>query len=133
MPKALKRCLCALNFVPNVKFSTNLSNFLKLHLLYCQNLFPLAPTNRRFTEKIGLVGTLLYDNLGVAVNLIWLPIRAHLLSNDFFERFNHAEGVKSEMLINMALVYPFYSPWHGDDSCKSDLKKYRLCTFALNM
>ena len=27
------------------------TNFLKLHLLYCQNLFPLAPTNRRFTEK----------------------------------------------------------------------------------
>ena len=31
--------------------STNLSNFLKLCLLYCQKLFALAPTNRRFAEK----------------------------------------------------------------------------------
>ena len=36
--------------------STNLSNFLKLHLLYCQNLFPIAPTNRRFAEKYRLRG-----------------------------------------------------------------------------
>ena len=39
--------------------STNLSNFLKLCLLYCQKLFALAPTNRRFAEKIDLVATLL--------------------------------------------------------------------------
>ena len=38
--------------------STSLSNFLKLCLLYCQKLFALAPTNCRFAEKIGLVGTL---------------------------------------------------------------------------
>ena len=38
--------------------STNLSNFLKLCLLYCQKLFALAPTNHRFAEKIGLAGTL---------------------------------------------------------------------------
>ena len=38
--------------------STNLSNFLKLCLLYCQKSFALAPTNRQFAEKIGLVGTL---------------------------------------------------------------------------
>ena len=38
--------------------STNLSNLLKLCLLYCQELFALAPTNRRFTEKNSLVGTL---------------------------------------------------------------------------
>ena len=31
--------------------STNLSNFLKLFLLYCQKLFALGPTNRRFVEK----------------------------------------------------------------------------------
>ena len=31
--------------------STNLSNFLKLCLLYCQKLFAVAPANRRFAEK----------------------------------------------------------------------------------
>ena len=31
--------------------STNLSNFLKLCLLYCQKLFALAPTNRHIAEK----------------------------------------------------------------------------------
>ena len=31
--------------------STNLSNFLKLCLLYCKKLFALAPINRRFAEK----------------------------------------------------------------------------------
>ena len=36
--------------------STNLSNFLKLCLLYCQKLFALAPTNRWFAEKIWLSG-----------------------------------------------------------------------------
>ena len=36
--------------------STNLSNFLKLHLLYCQNLFLLASANRRFAEKNRLSG-----------------------------------------------------------------------------
>ena len=36
--------------------STNLSNFLKVCLLYCQNLFALAPTNRRFAEKNRLSG-----------------------------------------------------------------------------
>ena len=41
--------------------STNLSNFLKLRLLYCHNLFALAPTNQRFAEKISLVGTLMVD------------------------------------------------------------------------
>ena len=29
----------------------NLSNFLKLCLLYCKKLFALAPTNRRFAEN----------------------------------------------------------------------------------
>ena len=43
--------------------STNLSNFLKLCLLYCQKLFTLAPTNRQFAEKTGLVGTLNYSVL----------------------------------------------------------------------
>ena len=38
--------------------STNLLNFLKLCLQYCQKLFALAPTNRQFAEKIDLVGTL---------------------------------------------------------------------------
>ena len=36
--------------------STNLSNFLKLCLLYCQKLLALAPTNRRFAEKNRLSG-----------------------------------------------------------------------------
>ena len=36
--------------------STNLSNFLKLCLLYCQKLFALAPTNHRFAEKNRLSG-----------------------------------------------------------------------------
>ena len=36
--------------------SKNLSNFLKLCLLYCQKLFALAPTNRQFTEKNRLSG-----------------------------------------------------------------------------
>ena len=36
--------------------SKNLSNFLKLCLLYCQKLFALDPTNRRFTEKNWLSG-----------------------------------------------------------------------------
>ena len=36
--------------------STNLSNFLKLCSLYCQKLFALAPTNRRFAEKNWLGG-----------------------------------------------------------------------------
>ena len=36
--------------------STNLSNFLKLCLLYCQKLFALAPINRRFAEKTRLSG-----------------------------------------------------------------------------
>ena len=31
--------------------STNLLNFLKLCLLYCQKLFAIAPTNLRFAEK----------------------------------------------------------------------------------
>ena len=31
--------------------STNLSNFLKLCLLYFQKLFAVAPTNRRLAEK----------------------------------------------------------------------------------
>ena len=42
--------------------STNLSKFLKLHLLYYQKLFALAPTNRRFAEKISLVGKLIMNN-----------------------------------------------------------------------
>ena len=33
-----------------------------LCLLYCQSLFALAPTNRRFAEKNDLVGTLLSSN-----------------------------------------------------------------------
>ena len=52
---------CANPVLKNAKshISTNLSNFLKLWLLYCQILFTLAPTNRQFAEKkIGLVGTL---------------------------------------------------------------------------
>ena len=36
--------------------STNLSNFLKLCLLYCQKLLALAPTNHRFAEKNRLSG-----------------------------------------------------------------------------
>ena len=36
--------------------STNLSNFLKLCLLYCKKLLTLAPTNRRFAEKNWLSG-----------------------------------------------------------------------------
>ena len=36
--------------------STNLSNFLKLRLLYSRNLFALASTNRRFAEKNRLGG-----------------------------------------------------------------------------
>ena len=36
--------------------STNLSNFLALCSLYCQKLFALAPTNRRFAEKNRLSG-----------------------------------------------------------------------------
>ena len=35
---------------------TNLSNFLKLCLLYCKKLFALAPTNCRFAEKNRLSG-----------------------------------------------------------------------------
>ena len=63
VPKALKRRLCALNFRTNpvLKYtkchiSTDLLNFLKLCLLYCQKLFALAPTNRRFAEKNQLSG-----------------------------------------------------------------------------
>ena len=37
--------------------STNLSSFLKLCLLYCQKLFALVPTNRRFAEKNWLSGS----------------------------------------------------------------------------
>ena len=37
--------------------STNLSNFLKLWLQYCQKLFALAPTNRRFAEENRLSGS----------------------------------------------------------------------------
>ena len=49
--------------------STNLSNFLKLYLLYCQKLFALAPTNRRFAEKNRLSGnTDLNTRPG---NMIW--------------------------------------------------------------
>ena len=36
--------------------STNLSNFLKQCLLYCQKFFALAPTNRWFAEKNWLSG-----------------------------------------------------------------------------
>ena len=36
--------------------STNLSNFLKLCLLYCQKLFAFTPPNRRFAEKNRLSG-----------------------------------------------------------------------------
>ena len=36
--------------------STNFLNFLKLCLLYCQELFALAPTNHRFAEKNLLSG-----------------------------------------------------------------------------
>ena len=36
--------------------STNLSNFVKLRLVYCQNLSALAPTNRRLAEKNQLSG-----------------------------------------------------------------------------
>ena len=36
--------------------SANLSHFLKLCLLYCQKLFALAPTNRRFAERNRLGG-----------------------------------------------------------------------------
>ena len=36
--------------------STNLSNFLKLCLLYCQKLFALAPTDCRFIEKNWISG-----------------------------------------------------------------------------
>ena len=47
--------------------STNLSNFLKVCFQYCQKLFALALTNRRFTEKnqlsgnTGLLFTSYYD------------------------------------------------------------------------
>ena len=67
MPKALKRrfrFMCTkFHTNPVLKhtkchISTNLSNFLKLCLLsvYCQKLFALAPTNRRFAEKNWLRG-----------------------------------------------------------------------------
>ena len=36
--------------------STNLSNFIKLCLLYCQKLFALAAKNCRFSEKNRLSG-----------------------------------------------------------------------------
>ena len=37
------------------RVSTNLSNFIKPRLLYCQNLFALALTNRQFAEKNQLI------------------------------------------------------------------------------
>ena len=40
--------------------SANLSNFLKLCLLYCQKLFALALTNCRFAEKKQLSGNAVY-------------------------------------------------------------------------
>ena len=42
--------------------STNLSNFLRLCLLYCQTLLALAPTNRRFAEKSRLSGNTGHDH-----------------------------------------------------------------------
>ena len=42
--------------------STNLLNFLKLCSLYCQKLFALALTNRRFTEKDRLGGNTVQIN-----------------------------------------------------------------------
>ena len=48
--------------------STNLSNFLKLCLLYCQKLLALATTNCRFAEKNRLSGnTVAYYNFHNAV------------------------------------------------------------------
>ena len=47
------------------------------------------------------------DNFGVAVNLRWLPIQTYSQSNVLHERFNHGEGVEIEILIHMALAYPF--------------------------
>ena len=47
--------------------STNLSNFLKLCSLYCQKLFALAPTNRRFAEKNRLGGNTAMDFFDVYV------------------------------------------------------------------
>ena len=58
--------------------STNLSNFLKLCLLYCQKLFVLAPTNCRFAEKNRLSGntgteiwTVMLRMLPVRVTTVW--------------------------------------------------------------
>ena len=61
--------------------STNLSSFLKLCLLYCQKLFALAPTNRRFTEKNRLrgntvgslwnVGTIIFMKVHCTLNYFW--------------------------------------------------------------
>ena len=73
--------------------STNLSNFLKLHLLYCQNLFALAPANRRFAEKIGLVGTLVGALWLAYVNFVALVLNLYkfqvlTLQPFFFINFN---------------------------------------------
>ena len=36
------------------------------------------------------------------VGLRRLSIQAHLRNNDLYQRFNHGEGVKMKILINMA-------------------------------
>ena len=61
--------------------STNLSHFLKLCLLYCQKLFALAPTNRRFAERNWLSG-----NTGLRLSRLLsnMTIGSNFLSKQIF-------------------------------------------------
>ena len=53
--------------------STNLSNFLKLYLQYCQKLLALAATNRRFAEKNRLSG----NTAGISTWLMLIHFNGH--------------------------------------------------------
>ena len=52
--------------------STNLSNFLKLCLLYCQKLFAFTPPNRRVAEKNRLSGNTAHNSIDSSTLMVHL-------------------------------------------------------------
>ena len=63
--------------------STNLANFLKLWLLYCQKLFALAPTNRRFAEKNRLSGN---TDTHISINIEFASVSSIMLESEIGQK-----------------------------------------------
>ena len=97
--KALRRRLLCPKFhtYPVLKhtkchISTNLSHFLKLWLLYCQKLFALAPTNRRFAERNRLSGNTANSHGSQPMGRLQILLDSLLLFCRHLQRVKFAES-----------------------------------------